>query len=385
MVKAKPKVIVYISSDSGGIAEYAVCQCKALMKLGVDVISLVSPEFLEGRQTGLMNTVCLMAPPEKGGTRFVKGVGMLWRSIANRFILAWQICKHRPDLVLLDTYVEYFSPFWIWPHWLLSKLGIRYGANLHDPVRNFVVGPVWWHRLSVRMAYLPLEFVTVHHRLEGPSVVPPSVRVIEVPHGLYEVSMDRNDPEIVRAEWGVKEGQTVFLSFGYVRDNKNLNLVIQALALIPEGFLVVAGSVASSSDKPFSYYRRMAARLGVSDRCYFAEGFVSDEELGKYFAGSDIVMLSYAASFHSQSGVLSIAASARKPVIASAAPSPLIDAVSNYHLGVTVLPDSEAALVEGMKCILSKKMEPLWDEYEAAASWDVNVRKILHEARLSGS
>ena len=308
---------------------------------------------------------------------------MAWRIVANLWILAWLIWKRRPDLVLMDSYVEYLAPFWVWPHWLLARLlGVRYAANLHDPVRNYQVGPAWWHRWSVRLGYQPLDFVLVHEKLPEPSPVPLKVRVVKVPVGIYEISGPPVESDQIRERWGVKNGQKVLLAFGYVRDDKNLDLAVRALAEVPDGFLIIAGSVASSKDKPFAYYRELALQLGVADRCHFVEGFVADEELGRYFAGTDFVLLTYSATFHSQSGVLNIAARARKPVLASAAASPLIESVRRFDLGICIEPDSPESVVAGMRQLLSSPPVPLWDEYEAAASWAVNARGVMGAAGL---
>ena len=120
----------------------------------------------------------------------------------------------------------------------------------------------------------------------------------------------------------------------------------------------------------------------MADRCHFAEGFVADDELGKYFAGADFVLLTYAASFHSQSGVLNIAARARKPVLASASPSPLMESVRKFNLGVAVKPDSPDAVISGMKQLLSAPPSPRWEDYEAVASWAVNARGVLQAAGM---
>jgi len=157
---------------------------------------------------------------------------------------------------------------------------------------------------------------------------------------------------------------------------------VQALAAIPEAFLVIAGSVASTNDRPFAFYRELAARLGVLERCRFFEGFVSDAELGNYFSGADFVLLTYASTFHSQSGVLNIAARARKPVLASASPSPLIESVNKFQLGATVVPDDLEAVIGGMRRLLHEPPEPRWADYEAAAAWAVNARGIMSAAML---
>jgi len=247
-----------------------------------------------------------------------------------------------------------------------------------------MIGPKWWHKLSVWLAYQPLDFVLVHHELSDRSIVPKRVRVVVAPHGLYEVDLGNHVPQQVRNEWGVHSGQKVFLSFGYVRDGKNLDLAIRALKEVPEAFFVVAGSVASSNDKSFDDYRNLATESGVAERCRFIQGFVSEQEVGRFFAGADFILLSYSSNFHSQSGVLNIAAHARKPILASASPSPMLEAVKKYQLGVIVEPDSYEAIADGIRQLLHDEITPDWDAYEAAASWDLNAKRVLDAAGFPG-
>lgn len=376
------KILLFAPSSHGGLAEYSFYQGRALRQAGAEVIGLTAPDFLHGRKTEFEQDICL-PPPDVDGSGPTRKVKLIWNLVRSRLSLAIKIAEHRPDLVLLDSYVEYFSPLWVWPLWLLARLrGIRFVANLHDPVRSYALGPVWWHRLSVRLAYLPLEFVTVHEKLPVPSPVPRGVRVVQVPHGLFEISGAMPDREKLRAEWGVPAGHKVFLAFGYVRDGKNLDLAIRALAEVPGTFLVMAGSVASANDKPFSFYRALATELGVANRCKFFEGFVADAELGKFFTGTDFVLLTYSASFHSQSGVLNIAARARKPVLASAAPGALVECVKNFKLGAVVKPDSTAEVSAGMRQLLTTPPVPRWEDYEGAASWSANAKEILRAAGM---
>ena len=95
------------------------------------------------------------------------------------------------------------------------------------------------------------------------------------------------------------------------------------------------------------------------------------------FEGTDFVLLSYSSAFHSQSGVLNIAARARKPVLASSAPGPLVEAVSRFKLGMVVQPDSGPEIVRGIRELMTSGVQPGWSEYEAYAGWAVNVHKLL--------
>ena len=119
--RANPTILLFSPSVSGGIAEHTLYQARALEKAGAKVTCLVAPSFLDGRPTGFETITCLSDPPAAGGSRLVKKMKMVWRITINRLVLAWQICKRRPDLVLLDSYVEYFAPLWVWPHWLLAR------------------------------------------------------------------------------------------------------------------------------------------------------------------------------------------------------------------------------------------------------------------------
>jgi glycosyltransferase involved in cell wall biosynthesis len=381
-VRGESSVFIFSPATVGGVAEHTCYQGRALKSSGVAVLGLVSDGFLAGRPLAF-ETLPVLLPPPSGAPGIWRKLKLAFQIVANFWILAGQVWQRRPSLVLLDSYVEYLAPFWIWPHWFLARFcGIQYAANLHDPVRDHQVGPAWWHGWSVRLAYLPLKFVLVHDALPEPSPVPSGTAVVEVPVGLYELGETPTDAESLRRAWGVKPGQKVFLAFGFVRDNKNLDLAVRALAEVPDAFLVIAGSVASSHDRPFSFYHALASESGVSERCHFSEGFVDDEQLGALFAGTDYVLLTYSASFHSQSGVLSIAARARKPVLASAGPGPLLESVREFSLGLTVEPDSLAAIVLGMQELLASPPLPRWDDYEEAASWSVNAKRILEAAGI---
>jgi glycosyltransferase involved in cell wall biosynthesis len=288
--------------------------------------------------------------------------------------------------VLLSSYVEYFSLFWILPHLFLSKFwSIKYAANLHDPIRNFILGFKWWHNLSVQLAYLPLNYVLVHQRIEESSLVPKHIKSTEVPVGVYDIDLSQiTDRETMRMSWKVPITCQVFLSFGFIRDNKNVDLFMRAMVNIPDIFLVIAGKVASEQQKPLSFYQELAKELGIINRVHFFDDFVPNRLIASYFLASDFVLLSYSSAFASQSGVLNISARAQKPVLASSGSSPLKDCVTKFHLGVFVEPDSVCALEKGIDELLTNKFpSPKWSDYFSYASWDTNVSQLLELTNMN--
>lgn len=371
------RILVYAPSPQGGLAEHIFYQAEALVREGCQVTVLASPSFLGNRKTSFPCKRILAEPPGMAGARWQRRIKHAVRTVYNQMRLVLEIIRQRPSLVLLESYTEYLAPLWVWPHWILARIGgFTYAANLHDPVRDYRIGPVWWHRWSIRLAYLPLDFVLIHHPLSPSSSVPAGIRAIQVPVGMYAFPPARVSGQVLRRKWGVREEARVFLSFGYLRDNKNIDLVLRAAAEVPDAFIVVAGSAQSTKDKPFDFYRQLAKELGMEDRCQFLEGFIEDVDLADYFEAADVVLLTYAASFHSQSGVLNLAAHARKPVLASAGPGPLLSCVKDFRLGAIVAPDDAGAIAEGMRLLLVSS-ESGWDDYAEAYGWERNARGIL--------
>ena len=373
--------------------KYGRNQAAALAALGCDVTLLVdadAPDEPAGAAT-VRRVLIPETPRRLGMPKALRLLQIAGRLLGNEWLLAGEVLRCRPNAVLLASYSEYLAPAWVWLQLATRSLtGAAFVAVLHDPVRDFVVGPAWWHALSVRLAFCPLSAVFVHEALPPAAAVLSRVVVREVPHGLYAAeSIASRPPDVVRREWGVPPEAVVFLSFGFIRDGKNLDLCIRALRDNASAWLVVMGRVASASVcRPASFYKELAVGLGVAHRVKIIEGYVKDGELGSCLDAADAIALTYSASFHSQSGVLNTVAGAAKPLLASSGESPLKQSVLRFRLGEFVPPDDVEALSAGMARICSQVQANRegsshalpamdWEGFRRYASWETNARVIL--------
>jgi glycosyltransferase involved in cell wall biosynthesis len=280
---------------------------------------------------------------------------------------------------------------WIWPHVALRRaLDVRYAVTVHDPQRLRRFGPRWWHNLSVRVAYFPFSIGLVHGLDDAKRArIPAHLELVDVPHGIFPVVTHAQDTLGLRHRFGIRVGDRVALSVGYVADRKNLDVAIQGIALRPNLHLLVAGRQASSTDRPVQFYVDMAARIGVSHRVHFIERYISDHEIGELFGAADVILLTYRSDFVSQSGILHLTANWDKPVLASSGPGPLLETVKRYNLGVVVNPDSSDALAAGLDRVFAADYPVLgWDTFRREASWKVNIDRLMEtlvsqEARLA--
>lgn len=517
--------------------EYAIQQAAAIAQEGVEVYFLCKPSFpVERLGAGIILEKFQEPRGARGESRGLAGkLSTIWRLTLGQRRNAKQVAKlayqlaqpsstrhqlpatrDRPSfaevVVLFACYKEYFSPFWAGPLRQLANKGAVIGTIAHDPVRDFVMGPLWWHRWCVRLGYSFVRHVFVHDDtpVDFGGAQPQGIQIHQIPHGPYEVC----EPKIGRLEMrkrlgfssdlttedtterlggremeqtkvglkgegvgttesksaaeecrnlslrgmanteqakaglrlagqaGVSESDSlaskladspasesltrsasgpapspvtsnsllataleapspatsysalatpaspdvVFLAFGQIRDGKNLDLFLKAMPSLPEHVkLLVVGKGDSSSSKAPQFYQKLADDLGVSHRCRWDIRRIPEDEVGDFFAAADIVILTYSANFHSASGVLNAAVSARRPVLASSGEGPLKKAVQRYRLGVFVSPDNLECIVQGARTLVntlgnsraSSIATPEWELYDFENSWEINANRVV--------
>jgi len=316
------------------------------------------------------------------------GGGPLWKRFTTRIRDGRRIAKATTetaialaaDAVLIACYSEYFAPLWAPIYRRLSRRGIPVGTIAHDPIRDFVLGPLWWHRWSVREGYSFVRDVFAHDDTPvdfgGPK--PEGMRVHRIPLGPFEVAPPQIGRERMREALGFRSTDRVFLSFGQIRDGKNLDRFLRAMADFPgEVKLLVAGSSGGASQRRPTYYQELACELGLADRCTWDLRYIPDEETGDLFAAADFLVMTYSANFRSASGVMNAAVSARKPILASSGPGPFRTAMREYGLGVFVEPDDDAAILKGALHLLAVGADGAeWERYERENSWEENARRV---------
>ncbi|MEL7355046.1 MAG: glycosyltransferase family 4 protein [Cyanobacteria bacterium J06560_6] len=375
------KLLYYSPSSYGGLADYAHEQANALVEVGVEVDLLCMPNYPtdKGHQYTLVAQLKELDPDKPIKTK----TGRVWRyintTLTNYRTLSATIKRGAYKYVLMGSYAEYLSPLWARQLCHLAGRGVVFGAVVHDPVRDFVLGPAWWHRWSVSRGYAYLSNAFVHEHIAlDTGTATKNLTTTVIPHGLYRFPHARRSASLVRQDLNIPQQAKVILSFGHIRDGKNLDLILHAMVKLPQVYLIVAGKEQSSGQRPASFYQRLAESLDVANRCRWEVGFVSEEVAADLFTASDIVALTYSRIFRSASGVLGVAANYQKQCIASGGEGALKETVKKYGLGTWVEPDSYEAIHTGLKQQLYKPPQPHWNDYYADNSWLMNAQKVVN-------
>ena len=372
-------VLIHCPGSHGAIADQVHRQAIALHELGIKVLVLCSPNYLRTRPADYPNLPCMAEGATQEGGLISRKAAKAKQTILNQWLFAWQVYSKRPLIVLTGSHTDTQAGLWIWPHIVLSNFfGVVYATNLHFSARDHAFGPKWWITLCARLSFSPFRIAVAHKRLSGTSHLPRHIHPVEVPLGPESTKAIHQNPKTIRASWKVPRGKKVFLAFGTIRNHKNIDLAIRALNDNPDVHLAIIGSVSSHKDKPLKYYQMLADDLGLSKRVFISDEFVADEKRLSYFEAADYILLTYAGSFHSQTATLTTAVNARRRVLAASGASPMEDLVRHFGLGVYVEADSSDAVADGMATLLHGKLpEPNWEGYEAHATWETNVTRLL--------
>lgn len=375
------RLLYFSPSWSGGLADYAHEQAKALGRRGVKVTLLTSPDFKK-EKTSLytINQSLVSTGTFKSPLVWIRKFVLVANILQNYIKLAKIIREENFEYVLFGSYAEYLAPLWSCALLQLAKEGVIFGSVVHDPIRSYVVGPLWWHRWSIACAYSFIKEAFVHEAINLDTVKPmPNLFTTVIPHGSYKFAKPKQSRTKTREALNIPDQAKVILSFGHIRDNKNLDLALEAIANFHDLHLVVAGKVSSTTQRTVAYYQDLTHRLGIADRCHWLIKFISEEQVGDLFNACDAVLLTYSASFQSASGVLNAAVAYQKPCIASSGEGNLRTVVQKYKLGVFVQPDDWQAIRDGIQQWLNGITPPLWQQYEQDNSWDKNAEIICHQ------
>lgn len=377
---ATDRLLYYCPYSTGGLADYAWSQVNALSDLGLDITMLAPASFpFDSSGFPIVHEV-IDECKSLNGPKLLRALQRVAHIRQNINHLSLFARRHKFRKIVMASYAEYASPFWSRPLRDLSESGVRFGAILHDPFRDHIVGPRWFHNWSIRSGYSFLAEAFVHEALDrSMAKVPEHVRLSTLPHGPLTFPRAIESGSHLRIRLGIPENAKLLLAFGQIRDGKNLDLVIKSLATFEDLWLLVAGQEAGGTQKSLAHYQQLAIECGVSRRCRWVAGFIPASQVGAFFDASDLILLTYSSRFQSASGVLNSAVQFRRPCLASSGNGPLRTQVERYDLGVWVAPDSERAICSGLQAWLDGLNIPSWSRYLEENSWHRNAAVVIEK------
>lgn len=129
----------------------------------------------------------------------------------------------------------------------------------------------------------------------------PDAPVLLREHPSYDHFGSHMDPIKAKQTLGIHPEKKTLLFFGFIRDYKGLDLLIEAFNQLDESYqLIIAGECYGSFDK----YSKMIEQSPRRTDIHAHNQYISDDQVAAYFCASDVCVLPYRSA--TQSGISAI-------------------------------------------------------------------------------
>ncbi len=344
----------------GGISHYTSLLCRALrQKHEVIMVSykMQYPKFLFKKEQKDYSNKSFQVDDTKYWIHTANPI--------NLFLAARRIRKLRPDAVILQWWHPYFAPCYRILATLLGEIPLLITCHNVFPHERFPLD-----RFLTRMVLKRADGYIVQSHLDEKDLltVKPDANYVVTPHPTYNAFKMKNMSRAEARELlAVGHDSPMLLFFGFVREYKGLKYLLDALPevkkRIPDISLWVVGDFGDDKD----VYLEQIERNRIGDNIRLVEGYVPDQEVEKYFAAADLVVLPYVSA--TQSGIVQIAYGFDKPVVVTDVGG-LPDVVRHKETGY-VVPSGNAQ--EIAKAVISFYQE------DRETDWESNIRKQAAE------
>jgi len=303
------------------------------------------PEFLFPGKTQ-METAEVSDPIE--ARRLLDTIDPLSWFTAAENIAAWE-----PDAILFKYWMPFFAPSYGTLLWQLRRRGVRGLAVVDNAIP---------HERRPFDTSLSRFFL---RQCDGLLVMSDSVqrdlhtlgidgRQRRVEHPIYDIFGPGMPKTEARAALGLSADRPTLLFFGYVRRYKGLHVLLDALPSVvermPDARLLVCGEF-YDDEKP---YRDQIERLGIAGAVDLHADYIPNEDVGKFFCASDLVVQPYVSA--TQSGVAQIAYQFERPAIITDVGG-LAETVPHEVSGFVVPPENPQVLADSIVRYFDEKWE----------------------------
>ncbi|MEZ4649949.1 MAG: glycosyltransferase [Candidatus Eisenbacteria bacterium] len=183
--------------------------------------------------------------------------------------------------------------------------------------------------------------------------VDPSASCLLVPHPVFHTFGERIEKAEARKRLGLDPDARLLLFFGFIRDYKGLDVLLDAMPRITAetgAHLFVLGEFYADKNKTTSQIES----LGIGPHVTLRDGYVPDEEVGLYFSAVDAIVLPYRSA--TQSGIVPIAYQLERPVLCTDVGG-LAEIVLDGETGLVVPPADPGALADAVRRFYDESLE----------------------------
>lgn len=230
----------------------------------------------------------------------------------NCISVALQIKKMKPDLVIFQWWHPYFSPcYWIIEKILGKQIKVLFLCHNVFPHERFPMD-----RFLCKQVLKQGDYFITQSSMDTEDLlsIKRNAKYVQTVHPTYNAFKMKNlSRKEARSLLSIPDDEKVLLFFGFVRKYKGLKHIINALPAITGQLPDVKLYIVGDFDGDKEQYLEQIQSLHVENSVRIFDGYIPDDEVEKFFAACDLVVLPYESA--TQSGIVQIAYGFSKPVV----------------------------------------------------------------------
>ena len=287
---------------------------------------------------------------------------------------AKEIIKFSPDIVLISYWMPFFAPAFGKIAGLLKSKGIKIIALMHNVIaheKRFGDEALTKYFFNKCDGFVLLNKSSEKDLLD----LKPDAKYIIHSHPLYDHYGNKIEQTEAKKKLDIPLGKKVILFFGFIRDYKGLDLLIESMKnLNDEYLLLIAGEVYGD----FKKYDELIDKLDLRKRINLQIRYIPETEIPVFFSASDVCVLPYRTA--TQSGIAGIAYHFDLPVIVTNVGG-LAEIVEENKTGLIINELSPERISDTLKEYfennLKGKFIPYIYEYKNEHSWQKLAFEVI--------
>lgn len=223
---------------------------------------------------------------------------------------AQKVKRFAPDIFITKYWMTFFGPSLGYVAKKLNKKSKRISVldNVIPHEKRFFDGFCNRFFLKHNDGFVVMSDAVLKDLLS----IKPDAKYIRVNHPVYNHFPAPIPQEQAQHALKLDPSKKTLLFFGFIRDYKGLDLLIQAMDILDGSYqLIIAGEVYGSFDK----YQELIDNSTAKQRIALYNQYIGDNEVSDYFSAADVCVLPYKSA--TQSGITSIANHYNLPIIAT--------------------------------------------------------------------
>lgn len=287
---------------------------------------------------------------------------------------AKEIIRFNPDFVLISYWMPFFAPAFGKIAGLLKSKGIKVIGIMHNVIAH--EKRVGDESLTKYFFNKCDGFILLNKSSEKDLLrLKPDAKYIIHSHPLYDHYGAKILQSEARHKLGIPDDKKVILFFGFIRDYKGLDLLIESLKDLNDDYLLlIAGEVYGN----FKKFDELIDKSGVRNKINLQVRYIPETEIPVFFSASDVCVLPYRTA--TQSGIVGIAYHFDLPVIVTNVGG-LAEMVEENKTGLIINNPNSLLISKALQKYFSEdlkdKFAPNIIAYKSQHSWNRLADEII--------